>query len=87
MAWVRSFVFVATELHSDTIFLPNNNIKIESYPLSIKVSRKALVLLKQIGIHFNFLLIYSLALKASNTLRETSEVSIRIFQLQIKMSY
>ena len=38
-------VFVATDLHPDTIFffgivLPNNKIKINNYPLSLKVSKR-----------------------------------------------
>ena len=52
VSMVLYVVFVATELHSDSIFLQNfsssNNIKIKNYPLSLKVSRKALALLKQI---------------------------------------
>ena len=38
------------------IFLLRNKIKIKNYPLSLRVSRKALVLLKQIQLYFSFLL-------------------------------
>ena len=57
-------VFVATELHPDNIFfhhfLTYNNIKIKNYPLSLKVSRKTLALLKKIPTNCSFLLTYSL---------------------------
>lgn len=45
-------LFVVTELHFDSIFLPKNNIKLKNYkdfknlkPLSLKVSNKALTIL------------------------------------------
>ena len=47
-------VFVATELHPDTIFsLHFLTQKQYATPLSLKVSRKALALLKQIGIQLS----------------------------------
>ena len=68
-------VFIATELHSDTIFswhfFAYQQNKIKNYPLSQKVSRKGLFLLKEIYTHFNFLLKHCLPSKEFKILKKT----------------
>ena len=68
-------VFIATELHSDTIFswhfFAYQQNKVKNYPLSQKISRKGLFLLKEIYTHFNFLLTHSLPSKEFKILKKT----------------
>ena len=68
-------VFIATELHSDTIsFLAYFCLarkKIRNFPPSPKISRKGLVLLKEIYTHFSFLLTYPLPSKEFKIVKKT----------------
>ena len=70
--WQLNYILIPV---SPCIFSPSNNIKFENYPLSLKFSRKALALLKQIGIYFNFLLTYTYSYGNLKTFHETSEQS------------